>query len=386
MKIAFVLPGPAAVPVGGTRVVYRLASGLADLGHRVAILHPVAWLGSPTAHRSYPMALASWVKHSVRRDFLPRSWLPTDGRVTLRVIPRISARWVGRNDVVVANGWRTMAPVATLPPESGRRIVYVQHMETWDASPQQLDDAWQLPLHYVATSDWLVEESRKRGRTANKVPVGIDHDLFFIEVPPERRLRPIVALLGHDLDWKGTAVALAAFELARHEVPELVAEVFCSRPPRWLTPPGVRLSIDPGAGRLRELYNSAQVFLAPSFSEGWDLPACEAMACGAALVASAIPVRSEYATHGESALLVSPGKPEAFAASLVKLLGDAPLRLRLAHAGQQRVRTLTWPSSARLFDSVLQSLTGSAPVTMRQGGHPRAGATADGKSGDPARV
>jgi glycosyltransferase involved in cell wall biosynthesis len=386
VKIAFVLPGPAAVPVGGTRVVYRLAAGLVDLGHRVSILHPVAWLGSPTAHRSYPVALASWVKHLVLRDFLPRSWLPTDRRVTLRVIPSISARWVGRNDVVVANGWRTMAPVADLPPESGRRIVYVQHMETWDASPQQLDAAWQLPLHHVATSDWLVEESRKRGRTADKVPVGVDHDLFFVEVPPERRVKPIVALLGHDLDWKGTAVALAAVELARREFPELVAEVFCSRPPRWPVPSGVRLSIDPGAAGLRALYNSAQVFIAPSFSEGWDLPACEAMACGAALVASAIPVRSEYAAHGEQALLVNPGDPEALATAVMRLLGDVSLRLRLAHAGQQRVTTLTWPTSARLFDIVLQRLAGAAPATARRGGRSHAGAGADSDLGGPERV
>jgi len=207
VKIAFVLPGPAAVPVGGTRVVYRLASGLADLGHRVAILHPVAWLGSPTAHRSSLMVLASWARHFARRDFVPVSWLPIDGRLDLRLIPAVSARWVGRNDVVIANGWRTMAPVAALPARCGRALVYVQHMETWDASAQELDAAWQLPLHHVATSDWLVEESHRRGRAADKVPVGIDHDLFFVEVAPERRLKPVVAFLGHDLDWKGTAVA-----------------------------------------------------------------------------------------------------------------------------------------------------------------------------------
>ena len=356
VRIAFVLPGPATVPVGGTRVVYRLASGLADLGHDVAILHPVAWLGSPTAHRSSLARLASWAKHALRRDFVPSSWLPADRRLDLRVIPAVARRWVGGNDIVIANGWRTMAPVAALPARCGRRLVYVQHMETWDATGDELDAAWQLPLHHVATSDWLVEESRVRGRTADKVPVGVDHDLFFVEVPPEQRSAPVVALLGHDLDWKGTAVALAAVELARREVPDLAVEVFASRPPRWRTPAGVRLSVNPDAASLRALYNSAQVFLAPSFSEGWDLPACEAMACGAALVASAIPVRSEYATDGVQALLVEPGAPAAFAAALVRLLRDRALRLRVARAGRERVATLTWPSSARLFDAVLRRL------------------------------
>lgn len=374
VKITFVLPGPAVLPVGGTRVVYRLASGLADLGHRVAIVHPVAWLGSPSAHRMRFLALASWGKHLLRRDFVPRSWLPPDERVQLRLVPWISPRRVGRNDLVVANGWRTMAPVAALPSWCGCRVVYVQHMETWDASPPELDAAWRLPLHHVATSEWLVEESRKRGRSADKVPVGIDHDLFFVEVPPEDRAMPVVVFLGHDLEWKGTAVALAAVELARREVPELSAEVFSSRPLGWTVPPGVRLLVNPSAERLRAIYNSAQVFIAPSFSEGWDLPACEAMACGAALVASAIPVRSEYAINGEDALLVRPGDTEAFATALVKLLRDAPLRLRLARAGQRRVKTLTWQSSARLFTGVVERLVDRAAPPTDEVDHPRVGA------------
>ena len=266
-----------------------------------------------------------------------------------------------------------MAAVTALPASCGCRFVYVQHMETWDASPSELDAAWRLPLHHVATSEWLAEESRKRGRTADKVPVGIDHDLFYVEVPPEQRTRPVAAFLGHDLEWKGTGVALAAVELARREVPELGVEVFSPRPLGWAAPPGVRLLINPDSERLRAIYNSAQVFIAPSFSEGWDLPACEAMACGAALVASAIPVRSEYAADGENALLVRPGDAEAFATALVRLVRDTPLRLHLARAGQRRVQSLTWQTSARLFDGVIERLTGlqahrSGETDRRQSG------------------
>jgi glycosyltransferase involved in cell wall biosynthesis len=88
--------------------------------------------------------------------------------------------------------------------------------------------------------------------------------------------------------------------------------------------------------------------------EEWNLRTCEAMACGAALVASAIPVRSGYATDSVQALPVEPGAPAAFDAALVRLLLDRALRLRVARAGRERVATLTWPSSARLFDAVLR--------------------------------
>lgn len=353
--VTFILPGPATWPVGGTRVVYRLGSALVDRGHRVRILHPMAWLGSDTAHQTRPAILASWLKHAMVRDYRPHGWLSPDRRLQLRLIPWISPRAVRNADVVVANGWRTMGPVAALPPRCGCKFVYVQHMETWDASAHEIDAAWKLPLHHVATSDWLVDESLRRGRAADKVPVGIDHDLFYVEVPPEKRTRQVLAFLGHNLEWKGTAIALAAFELARREIPELSAEVFASRPLAHTLPPGVHVSLNPSPERLRAIYNSVEIFLAPSLSEGWDLPACEAMACGAALVASSIPVRSEYATHGENAMLVPPGDPHAAAASVLRLLRDSSLRNRLARLGQRRVQSLTWANSAALFETVLQS-------------------------------
>jgi glycosyltransferase involved in cell wall biosynthesis len=259
-----------------------------------------------------------------------------------------------------------MSPVASLPPSCGHGIVYVQHLETWDSSPEELAAAWHLPLRHVATSTWLVEELAARGVIADKVPVGIDHDVFFVEVPPEQRVRPTVVFPARDLEWKGTAIALRAVELARREVPDLEVTAFAPHPLGSFLPESVRLTINPSPQRLRAIYNSAQVFVAPSLSEGWDLPACEAMACGAALVASAIPIRAEYATHQESAILARPGDPVDLAAGMVRLVRDASMRLRLAAAGRASVAELTWERAAVIFDRLLRRLVGSGASVESQ--------------------
>jgi glycosyltransferase involved in cell wall biosynthesis len=118
----------------------------------------------------------------------------------------------------------------------------------------------------------------------------------------------------------------------------------------------VELVVNPAPERLRMFYNSAQVFVAPSSSEGWDLPACEAMACGAALVASKIPVREEYATDSDNAILVPSGDVDALARAVARLLGDHELRLKVAARGIQRMRAFTWERSVALFEAVLTRL------------------------------
>ena len=350
MRITFILPGPATRPVGGVRTVYRLAMSLAARGHRLTIVHPVAWLGTEQ-HLGRLHRLASWAKHAALRDFTPRRWLPAAPNVRLRLVPHLSPRWIGTADATIVTGWRAMGLVAGLPASAGRRFAYVQHLEEWDGGRDAVLEAWRLPIEKIAISRWLRRELEAHGQEAEVVPNGVDHDLFFIEGAPELRPGPTVAFPAHALTWKGTAGALAALERLRAAIPTVTVEAFAPEP--LPLPPWVNLSVNPRPSQLRALYNRAQVFLAPSFSEGWDLPPCEAMACGAALVASAIPVREEYAEDGRNALLVPPGDAGAAAQAIRRLLDDDALRHQLARAGQARVSGLTWERSAALFEDVL---------------------------------
>ena len=76
----------------------------------------------------------------------------------------------------------------------------------------------------------------------------------------------------------------------------------------------------PTAQRLRQLYNEAAVFVAPSRAEGWGLPGSEAMMCGAAVVATDIGGHREFCIAGETALMAPAGDIERLAAQLVNSL------------------------------------------------------------------
>ena len=99
-----------------------------------------------------------------------------------------------------------------------------------------------------------------------------------------------------------------------------------------------------GEEQLIALYSGAAAVIAPSMYEGFGLPALEAMACGAAVVATRIPAFVEVA--GDAALFVDPGDPAQLTAALACVLGDSGLRERLVAAGLKRSADFTWRRAA----------------------------------------
>jgi glycosyltransferase involved in cell wall biosynthesis len=84
------------------------------------------------------------------------------------------------------------------------------------------------------------------------------------------------------------------------------------------------------------IYAALDVFVLPSYREGFSRSAMEAAACGVAIVLSDIRGCREIGGHEREVLLVPPHDTAAVAAAIERLLLDAPLRRRLAHAARER--------------------------------------------------
>jgi glycosyltransferase involved in cell wall biosynthesis len=65
---------------------------------------------------------------------------------------------------------------------------------------------------------------------------------------------------------------------------------------------------------------------------------CDLLAAGVPVVAEAVGQNREYIRHGETGLLVEPGDVDGFAAAVVRLLEDVPLRERLGSAATRDLR------------------------------------------------
>jgi glycosyltransferase involved in cell wall biosynthesis len=96
---------------------------------------------------------------------------------------------------------------------------------------------------------------------------------------------------------------------------------------------------------LLHLYNSCDLFVFPSFYEGFGLPILEAMACGRAVVCSNTSAMPEVADG--AAILCDPHSTSEMTRAMADLLRDAELRSRMERLGQQRAAQFSWQESAR---------------------------------------
>ena len=85
---------------------------------------------------------------------------------------------------------------------------------------------------------------------------------------------------------------------------------------------------------------AADAFLFPTeLNEAAPLVPLQALACGRAVIASSVGSVPELIDRpGETGLLVPPGKPEALAEAMARILGDGSLRERLERNAVERVR------------------------------------------------
>jgi len=107
---------------------------------------------------------------------------------------------------------------------------------------------------------------------------------------------------------------------------------------------------------LLQLYNGCDVFIFPSFYEGFGLPALEAMACGRAVVCSHTSALPEVVDG--AAILFDPYSIDEIARAIADLLLDSELRLRYERLGLQRAAHFSWQKTAQrtleVFHDVLE--------------------------------
>ncbi len=110
---------------------------------------------------------------------------------------------------------------------------------------------------------------------------------------------------------------------------------------------------------LVRLYAAADLFVSPTFYEGWTSPPLEAMACGVPVVASR--ASSVPETVGDAAVLVDPGDPADIAAGMCQIVEDPHLRASLCEQGRDRAASYTWERSIRATVELYQRLACEAP-------------------------
>jgi len=105
---------------------------------------------------------------------------------------------------------------------------------------------------------------------------------------------------------------------------------------------------------LNLLYNAAEVFVLPSFCEGFGLPALEAMSCGTVVIGSNTTSVPEVV--GDAGLFFEPDNEQELTDCLRRVLNDDQLREKLGRRSLKRAATFSWEKSACEMLQVIQDL------------------------------
>jgi GT2 family glycosyltransferase/glycosyltransferase involved in cell wall biosynthesis len=230
-----------------------------------------------------------------------------------------------------------------------------------------------LAPHAICTSSWLVDEAVQARCTASLVRYGLDRQIFLPGGPAEAR-GPLVAMMTHPLDWKGTADGLEALRLAQTRLPEIEVRLFGKAKPdfdgaTYLAAPNKPSDV---AALLRE----SAVFVCSSWEEGFGLPGIEAIASGAALATTDTKGSRDYAFHDRTALVSAPRDPESLSENIVQLMRDPGLRTRLIDAGRRHIEMTypNWERATEEFVAVVHTAAGAVRSDGRRAAPPMAAA------------
>lgn len=370
MRILALSNCPLDPSLGSGYVILRYAQGLRERGHSVDLLGPDDYeplrrwsRGRGTGYRqALGMAAAG----------LRRVLLGSRGRYDVLEL------WGGE-------AWLAIGLLARLPQRRSRRRLLVCHSNGLEthcaellrtarrAGRPALPRRWYhldlspLVARSFRAADALVtvaEFDRRYALREGYAPsdriLAVDNPLpdDYLGLPVDFQRAPVIGYCGSWIPRKGV-------ELIESALPALLRDH-----PEWrLTLVGVgagfraeehfpadvlpRITVIPFAERgteLRDLYQSFAVLVQPSIYESFGLAAAEAMACGAALVATPVGFAAGLRDR-EEAMLLPETSPNALHKTLEMLLGDEALRRSVARGGYQRVQTLRWDDAVATVEA-----------------------------------
>ena len=160
---------------------------------------------------------------------------------------------------------------------------------------------------------------------------------------------------------KGIQYVIRAIEGLYREFPQLKLVFFDSlvgedrRDPRPMikTATPHEFHLDLPQSKMAWLYSQADIFVSAERRAGWSNTTAEAMACRIPVVCTRSG-NQDFAFHNQTALVVPFPHPFLLRRQIKKLIKDEKLRLRLAKAGYEKIKTFSWTALTDRLEQIFK--------------------------------
>jgi glycosyltransferase involved in cell wall biosynthesis len=355
-RLEFVVPGNIETPTGGYIYDREVLAGLDALGWRTAVHALDASFPRPT-----PAALRA--ARATFAALAPGSLVVIDG-LALPGLDRVLADEASRLALVALVHHPVALETGLAPDEAARfaaaerrALGFVQRVITtsqWTARTLAVDG---VPVAQLRVVEPGVDRRRTRGSSDPQQPLAPHHDRETINLLCVATLTP----------RKGHALLFEALGELRDRPWHLACAGSLLRDERTVTALQQqidRLSLrkrisllgDVDRDALERYYARADLFVLPSYLEGYGMALAEAVAYGVPVVsttAGAIP----ETVPASASVLVPPGDARALTKALASVLDDPARRATLAAAARAARASLpTWALAANKFAAALDGL------------------------------
>jgi glycosyltransferase involved in cell wall biosynthesis len=110
----------------------------------------------------------------------------------------------------------------------------------------------------------------------------------------------------------------------------------------------------PSKSTLVQLYNAADILIAPSLYEGFGITILESMACGTPVITSNTSAMPEVV--GNAGILVTPSRADEIADAVIRLYNDPMYYKQIVDLSFNRVLAFNWESNAKKVAEIYESV------------------------------
>jgi len=327
---------------GGIRIIAGYARRLADRGHDVILYLPKVGILDHFTGKNVQAV----------REFNLQN-------IKVRSVIDFNDSTIQDGDIVIASNHILALKMAALSSGKGKQVYIIQHEESlYHGDSSEVIKAYQLNQNKITVSTWLKGTLKEKYGVESYTLINpIDTNLFS-QKPRTADVNELrIMLLHHTYQWKGTQEGVEIVEAIKKKYKKNIKLIlFGSRQKKDVPHNFDEYHYKPPQKKLVKLYSNTDIFLCPSWYEGYGLPSVEAMACGAVLATYDNGGSQDYAFHEKTALVAKNQDKEDLQLQLDRLVSDPELRKRIASAGKQYVRNMpTWEDRTTQLESFLNT-------------------------------
>lgn len=327
---------------GGEKVIARYINNLVDNGYDVYVVVPESAI--PDDYR----IKANIIKTSGKSKFKPVSWfksiiglsfkIPNSDIIFATYLPTILSVWVASKILRKGKAY----------------LLYQDYREMFETCLAKI--GFKIALGLLKYFDKIITISKScygelykyTHREAVIINPSVDDIFYPREIQKDEKYKTIL-YVGDDRERKGYHDLLNALEIVKGEIPNIKLVFVAKKLFEFPVPIPVNFIHKPSDDKLAELYSACDVFVCPSWYEGFGLPPLEAMACGVPVVVTDSRGVREYARNGENCILVPIKSPKELGHAIITLLTDSDLSKKFKKNGLRTAKEFRWHNSFKKF-------------------------------------